>query len=72
MQTRLFNQTRLQLTGWYALVMSLILSICGIITYQVIIRAYLFSIDRELEAVTEALHNSLPTQGFDKIEKREV
>ncbi len=59
MQTRLFNQTRLQLAGWYALVMSLILSICGIITYQVIIRAYLFSIDRELEAVTEALQNSV-------------
>lgn len=59
MQTRLFNQTRLQLAGWYALVMSLILSMCGLITYQVIIRAYLSSIDRELEAVTEALQSSV-------------
>lgn len=51
----MFNQTRLQLAGWYALIMGLILSVCGLIAYQVIVRAYLFSIDQELEAVTETL-----------------
>lgn len=59
MQTKLFHQTRLKLTGWYALVMGLILSLCGLVVYQVLINAYLFSIDRELEAVAGTLHNSI-------------
>jgi signal transduction histidine kinase len=59
MQTRLFRRTRLQLAGWYAIVMGLILSLGGLTIYQVIIRAYSDSIDRELEAVTETLHNGI-------------
>ncbi|MDX2216273.1 MAG: two-component system sensor histidine kinase RppB [Oculatellaceae cyanobacterium bins.114] len=59
MQTRLFRRTRLQLAGWYAVVMGLILSLGGLTIYQVIIRAYSVSIDRELEAVTETLHNGI-------------
>lgn len=59
MQTRLFRRTRLQLAGWYAVVMGLILSLGGLTIYQVIIRAYSDSIDRELEAVTETLHNGI-------------
>lgn len=55
MQTKLFNQTRLKLAGWYAICMGAILSVCGLIAYQVIVGAYLFSVDRELEAVTETL-----------------
>lgn len=59
MQTRLFRRTRLQLAGWYAIVMGLILGLGGLTIYQVIIRAYSDSITRELEAVTETLHNGI-------------
>lgn len=59
MQTRLFRRTRLQLAGWYAVVMGLILGLGGLTIYQVIIRAYSDSITRELEAVTETLHNGI-------------
>lgn len=59
MQTKLLHQTRLKLAGWYASVMGLILSLCGLVVYEVLISAYLFSIDRELEAVTGTLHNSI-------------
>jgi len=59
MQNRLFNQTRLQLAGWYSLVMGLILGMCGFVTYQVVINTYLSSIDQELKGVAETLHNSI-------------
>ena len=59
MQTQLFRRTRLQLAGWYAVVMGLILGLGGLTIYQVIIRAYSDSITRELEAVTETLHNGI-------------
>jgi len=59
MQNQLFNRTRLQLAGWYSLVMGLILGVCGFVTYQVVIKAYQFSIDQELEAVAETLHNGI-------------
>lgn len=59
MQTQLFRRTRLQLAGWYAIVMGLILSLGGLTIYQVIIRAYSDSINRELEAVIETLHNGI-------------
>jgi len=39
--------------------MGLILGICGFVTYQVVINAYLSSIDQELKAVAETLHNSI-------------
>lgn len=59
MQTRLFRRTRLQLAGWYAVVMGLILSLCGLVIYQVIIRTYEDSVDRELKSVAETLHNGI-------------
>lgn len=59
MQMRLFRRTRLQLAGWYAFVMGLILSLCGFFIYQTVIRAYSGSIDRELETVTETLHHAI-------------
>lgn len=59
MQTRLFNRTRLQLAGWYACVMGLILSLCGLVIYQVIIRAYSDSMARELETVSKTLLNGV-------------
>jgi signal transduction histidine kinase len=57
MQIRLFSKTRRQLALWYAMVMGLILTLCGLAVYKVIIDAYLVSINRELESVTGTLHN---------------
>jgi signal transduction histidine kinase len=57
MQVKLFDQTRWQLTGWYAVVMAFILAMCGFTVYEVMIQAYLVSIDRELESVAGTLHN---------------
>ncbi|RUT01510.1 two-component sensor histidine kinase [Dulcicalothrix desertica PCC 7102] len=57
MQIKLFNKTRWRLAAWYALVMALILGLCGLVVYQVMIRAYLVSIDLELESVTGTLHS---------------
>jgi signal transduction histidine kinase len=59
MQNRLFNRTKLQLAGWYAAVMGVILGICGFATYHVVINAYFSAVDQELKAVTETLHNGI-------------
>ncbi|GBE93749.1 two-component sensor histidine kinase [Fischerella thermalis CCMEE 5330] len=57
MQIRLFRKTRWQLATWYAVVMALILSLCGFVVYEVIIDAYVVSINRELESVAGTLHD---------------
>ncbi|MFN6560483.1 MAG: two-component system sensor histidine kinase RppB [Nostoc sp. ChiSLP01] len=57
MQIRLFSKTRWQLATWYAVVMALILSLCGFVIYEVIIDAYVVSINRELESVAGTLHD---------------
>jgi signal transduction histidine kinase len=57
MQIKLFDKTRWRLAAWYAAVMAVILAICGLTVYEVMIQAYLVSIDRELESVTGTLHN---------------
>jgi signal transduction histidine kinase len=57
MQIKLFDKTRWRLAAWYALVMALILGLCGLVVYQVMIRAYLVSVDLELESVTGTLHS---------------
>jgi len=57
MQIRLFRKTRWQLATWYAVVMALILSLCGFVVYEVIIDAYVASINRELESVAGTLHD---------------
>ncbi|MDX2212905.1 MAG: two-component system sensor histidine kinase RppB [Oculatellaceae cyanobacterium bins.114] len=59
MQTQLFRRTRLQLAGWYAVIMGLTLSLGALTLYQIIIRAYSDAIDRELESVAETLHNGI-------------
>ncbi|HBE20892.1 MAG TPA: two-component sensor histidine kinase [Cyanobacteria bacterium UBA11149] len=59
MQTKLLNQTRLQLASCYSLVMGGLLSIFGLITYHVLIQAYLYSVDRELQGVAKAFHRNL-------------
>ena len=55
MQIKVFNKTRWRLAAWYGAVMGLFLSLCGVAVYQVMIRSYLLSIDKELEAVTGTL-----------------
>jgi signal transduction histidine kinase len=56
MQIKLFNKTRWKLAIWYAIVMALILSLCGFVVYQVMIQTFLVSINQELESVAGTLH----------------
>lgn len=62
MQTSLVNQTRRRLVSWYVTIMTFILSLCGLAIYQIMIRAYLHSIDRELESITSTLHSLIEPQ----------
>lgn len=59
MPDKLFHQTRWRLAGWYAVVMGLILTLCGLAVYQVIIQLPLVAINRELESVTGTLHDAI-------------
>lgn len=58
-QNKLFQQTRLSLAGWYAGVMGLILSLCGLGVYQAILHAHWMTLDREIQSVAGTLHDSL-------------
>ncbi|MBD2385636.1 two-component system sensor histidine kinase RppB [Cylindrospermum sp. FACHB-282] len=58
-QNKLFQQTRLRLALWYALVMALILSFCGFGIYRAIAHAHWMTLDRELEFVAGTLHDSI-------------
>lgn len=59
MQNKLLNRTRLQLASCYLVIMGLLLSLAGLGAYQVLIRAYLYSIDQELQSVAKNFHKSL-------------
>ncbi|WP_017315866.1 two-component system sensor histidine kinase RppB [Mastigocladopsis repens] len=58
-QNKLFRLTRLRLASWYALVMALILSLCGFGVYQAVSHAHWVTLDRELESVAGTLHDSI-------------
>ncbi|KAB8314362.1 two-component sensor histidine kinase [Tolypothrix campylonemoides VB511288] len=58
-QNKLFRLTRLRLASWYALVMALILGLCGFGVYQAISHAHWVTLDRELESVAGTLHDSI-------------
>jgi signal transduction histidine kinase len=58
-QNKLFQQTRLRLALWYALVMALILSLCGFGIYRAISHAHWMILDRELESVAGTLHDTI-------------
>jgi signal transduction histidine kinase len=58
-QNQLFQQTRLRLALWYALVMALILSLSGYGIYKAIAHAHWMTLDRELESVAGTLHDSI-------------
>ena len=59
MQSRLFYLTRWRLASWYALVMGLILSVCGLGVYQAIAHAHWVALEGELNSVAGTLHDSI-------------
>ena len=58
-ENRLFFQTRWRIAASYAVVMGLILSLCGLGVYQAIVHAHSQTLDRELESVAGTLHDSI-------------
>ncbi len=60
-QNQLFHNTKQRLAFWYAGVMGIILSICGLGVYEAIAHAHWVTLDREIESVAGALHDSLET-----------
>jgi len=58
-QNELFNRTRWRLASWYAGVMGIILSLCGLGVYEAIAHAHWVTIDRELKSVAGTLHDSI-------------
>ena len=56
---KIFFGARLNLAGWYAGVMGIILTISGVGIYQVMAHAHWQAVDRELESVAGTLHDSL-------------
>lgn len=61
-QNRLFSRTRTTLAIYYAGVMSLILIMLGVGTYQAIKRSYSLEIDRDLQSIGGTLYQSLELQ----------
>ncbi|WP_309742791.1 two-component system sensor histidine kinase RppB [Chamaesiphon sp. OTE_20_metabat_361] len=58
---RLFNRTRLQLTGFYAIVIGLITAISGYGLHLGMIRVFERSVDRELNTLAGTIHDTLET-----------
>ncbi|MEC4812474.1 MAG: two-component system sensor histidine kinase RppB [Scytonema sp. PMC 1069.18] len=58
-QNKLFKSTRVRLALWYALVMALILSVCGLGVYHAVSHAHWVTLDREIETVAGTLHDSI-------------
>lgn len=58
-RNKLFAQTRLRLALWYASVMGVILSLCGVGIYEAIAHAHWTTLEAELETVAGTLHDSI-------------
>lgn len=58
-KNRLFRLTRWRLASWYAVVMGLILGICGLGVYEAIVHAHWQTLNRELESVAATIHDSI-------------
>lgn len=58
-QNRLFNRTRLKLAAWYAGVMGIILSVCGLAVYLHLAKSHFDAIDGEIQTLTTTLHDSI-------------
>ncbi|MBN8560210.1 MAG: two-component sensor histidine kinase [Leptolyngbya sp. UWPOB_LEPTO1] len=59
MRNKILDRTRLQLAGCYSAVMALLLGLSGLVSYQVLVRAYLYSVDQELQGIAKAFHKNL-------------
>ena len=58
-QNRLFNRTRIQLTGFYAIVIGLITLISGCGIHLVMVRAFERTVERELNTLASTVHDTL-------------
>lgn len=58
-RSRLFNQTRLQLTVWYAAVMGGILGLAGVTTYEMVAHSHWDAVHQELRSISGTLHDTL-------------
>jgi signal transduction histidine kinase len=58
-QNQLFNRTRLQLTGFYAIVIWLITLLAGFAVHLVLIRAFERTVNRELDTLSGTVHDTL-------------
>ncbi|MEL6164791.1 MAG: hypothetical protein AAFR37_13870 [Cyanobacteria bacterium J06628_3] len=61
-QNKLFERTRIRLASWYAIVMGLILTVCGFGLYITVSHAHEVALDRELEFIAKTLHNNLESK----------
>ena len=59
MRNKILDRTRLQLAACYSAVMALLLGLSGLVSYQVLVRAYLYSVDQELQGIAKAFHKNL-------------
>ncbi|MDF5725713.1 MAG: ATP-binding protein [Rhizonema sp. PD37] len=58
-QNKLFKSTRVRLALWYAIVMGLILTLCGFGVYKAVSHARWVALDQELKSVAGTLHDSI-------------
>jgi signal transduction histidine kinase len=58
-QNQLFNSTRIQLTGFYAIVIGLITLLSGCAIHLVMIRAFERTVNRELDTLAGTVHDTL-------------
>jgi signal transduction histidine kinase len=58
-QNQLFNRTRIQLTGFYAIVIGLITLMSGFAVHLVLIRAFERTVNRELDTLSGTVHDTL-------------
>jgi signal transduction histidine kinase len=57
-ESRLFNRTRIQLTGFYAIAIGAVTLLSGCAIHLVMIRAFARSVDRELNTLSGAIHDT--------------
>lgn len=59
---KLFNRTRWQLAGWYAIVIGLLLGICGVAVYQVVFHTQRYILQEKLQSLAGTLHDTIEPQ----------
>lgn len=73
---QLFRRSRTRLALWYALVMGIILSLCGVGIYRAIVQSNWAALEREIESIAGTLHDSLepmlPASGDPAVVLRQI